>query len=406
MALCNITGTVYMPNGEPAAVRWVQFILDVGERVEAAYLGAVAPDPIRVRTDNDGNIDVDIITGNYYGVMESRGNSREYGFKAVVPDTASAQFSDIIEAADPVEPLPAWLQQVFAARDDAQAAEVRAADAADAAEGAAAGSVRFDIAQSKTTAERAQARGNMGLGTAATATVTTSATDTTAGRLVSVGWMGLGDTISRTAKELTDWNDATTSGTYWSSTSSAAANAPLGDASRTWVGLVSAQSASNLFQFAIPTNRNRIAFRRRLGGTWTAWREVYNSDSIVGTVSQSGGVPTGAVIERGSNANGEYVRFADGTQICAQVVDSLPRTSASGFFRTVSFAATFSAPPVVSLTLGQADGYDNANMGPIRVNGVSTIQCSITALRGFGAPDVPSGATLTGVHVLAIGRWY
>ena len=37
---------------------------------------------------------------------------------------------------------------------------------------------------------------------------------------------------------------------------------------------------------------------------------------ILGTVSQSGGVPTGAVIERGSNANGEYVKFADGTMIC------------------------------------------------------------------------------------------
>lgn len=42
-------------------------------------------------------------------------------------------------------------------------------------------------------------------------------------------------------------------------------------------------------------------------------------DSILGAVSQSGGVPTGAVIQRGSNANGEFVRFADGTQICAGV---------------------------------------------------------------------------------------
>lgn len=37
---------------------------------------------------------------------------------------------------------------------------------------------------------------------------------------------------------------------------------------------------------------------------------------IVGLVSQVGGVPTGAIIERGSNSNGNYVRFADGTQIC------------------------------------------------------------------------------------------
>lgn len=40
---------------------------------------------------------------------------------------------------------------------------------------------------------------------------------------------------------------------------------------------------------------------------------------IVGTVSQSGGVPTGAIIQRGSNANGEFVRYADGTQICWKI---------------------------------------------------------------------------------------
>lgn len=44
--------------------------------------------------------------------------------------------------------------------------------------------------------------------------------------------------------------------------------------------------------------------------------KAFRRGNILGTVSQSGGVPTGAIIERGSNANGEYVRYADGTQIC------------------------------------------------------------------------------------------
>lgn len=54
------------------------------------------------------------------------------------------------------------------------------------------------------------------------------------------------------------------------------------------------------------------AVRSALGSTGA----LYSRDSILGAVSQSSGVPTGAVIDRGSNANGEYVRFADGTQIC------------------------------------------------------------------------------------------
>jgi hypothetical protein len=43
---------------------------------------------------------------------------------------------------------------------------------------------------------------------------------------------------------------------------------------------------------------------------------MYNQGNILGTVSESSGVPTGAIIERGSNANGEYVKYADGTMIC------------------------------------------------------------------------------------------
>jgi hypothetical protein len=48
--------------------------------------------------------------------------------------------------------------------------------------------------------------------------------------------------------------------------------------------------------------------------------QVYARSNILGTVSQSSGVPTGAIIERGSNANGEFVKYADGTLICMSEV--------------------------------------------------------------------------------------
>lgn len=82
------------------------------------------------------------------------------------------------------------------------------------------------------------------------------------------------------------------------------------------------------------------AVREALGGSGA----LYSRDSILGAVAQAGGVPTGAVIQRGSNANGEFVRFADGTQICVaslvgdgsqlagqQLTVSLPATFASGW---------------------------------------------------------------------------
>lgn len=47
-----------------------------------------------------------------------------------------------------------------------------------------------------------------------------------------------------------------------------------------------------------------------------AWRRIFPSANLVGTVSESGGAITGAAFEEGNNANGYYARFASGIQIC------------------------------------------------------------------------------------------
>lgn len=58
----------------------------------------------------------------------------------------------------------------------------------------------------------------------------------------------------------------------------------------------------------------------------------YARSNILGTVSQASGVPSGAIIERGSNANGVYVKFADGTMDVYRVVSlgTVAITSAIG----------------------------------------------------------------------------
>lgn len=55
---------------------------------------------------------------------------------------------------------------------------------------------------------------------------------------------------------------------------------------------------------------------------------------IVGTVSQSGGVPTGAIIERGATANGEYTKFADGTVDCWALLSGLTHTASTELVTT------------------------------------------------------------------------
>jgi len=130
-------------------------------------------------------------------------------------------------------------------------------------------------------------------------------------------------------------------------------------------------------------------------------------EDAVGTVSESGGIPTGAVIERGSNADGEYVRWADGTQICWKTLTDLgPVNIALGsVFRSSTiaignWAATFSALPTVSITQGKAvgvaDGWASHNGGPGTVSGNNaTIFCAVTR-----------ADTDFSLHVIAVGRWF
>lgn len=130
--------------------------------------------------------------------------------------------------------------------------------------------------------------------------------------------------------------------------------------------------------------------------------EFYQRGNILGTVSQSGGVPTGAIIERGSNANGEYVRFADGTQIClSPAINSAITTAVGSIFSnqgssppTWTFPAAFSTPPQV-VTL---PGTNSSTWG-----GANAAETTTTAgLRVFAAGSIAS----TTVSGFAIGRWF
>ncbi|RRV38613.1 phage tail protein [Stutzerimonas stutzeri] len=134
--------------------------------------------------------------------------------------------------------------------------------------------------------------------------------------------------------------------------------------------------------------------------------EFYKRSNILGTVSQSGGVPTGAIIERGSNANGEYVRFADGTQICWLVVEeTLAVTAAYGASKYGSrgwvFPAGFSAQPAIA-----ASARTTANLltaTPLDLPGSwSNTSCN------WAFVDV-AGTSYTGTARMtfsANGRWY
>lgn len=138
--------------------------------------------------------------------------------------------------------------------------------------------------------------------------IQTDATDTTSGRLMTVGAFGLGGNgVDVSPAEL---EDVSGSGLF---TLTAGISGVL-DAGSSVLHL--SRSSTSAVQVGFRRAKDICHVRRKQAGVWQDWREVYHQRSIVGPVGESGGVPTGAVIERGSNSNGEYVRFADGTQIC------------------------------------------------------------------------------------------
>lgn len=75
-------------------------------------------------------------------------------------------------------------------------------------------------------------------------------------------------------------------------------------------------------QLTISRGGDHIKFRGRVvpnsvsadpAHSWSPWKTLYHDRNILGTVSQSSGVPTGAIIQRGTNAVGHFTMFADGT---------------------------------------------------------------------------------------------
>lgn len=110
-------------------------------------------------------------------------------------------------------------------------------------------------------------------------------------------------------------------------------------------------------------------------------------------------------LERGSNANGEYVRFPDGTQMCWKHVP-LSYYSASQLLGTWTFPATFSAQ-VVAFAMesqnwpsGTVRNYAPMNTRNVSLTGSDVVFEAYNALSNNVAGDQYL------VPALAIGRWY
>lgn len=84
MALCTVSGAVYMPTGEVARGR--VFVFTSVRGIYADNLGVVLSYPVWARTNRDGQLSVQLLTGVY--TMRSG----DYSARLDVPDALAADF--------------------------------------------------------------------------------------------------------------------------------------------------------------------------------------------------------------------------------------------------------------------------------------------------------------------------
>ncbi|WP_170333439.1 DUF2793 domain-containing protein [Ruegeria arenilitoris] len=126
----------------------------------------------------------------------------------------------------------------------------------------------------------------------------------------------------------------------------------------------------------------------------------YGPGNLLGSVSEASGAPTGAVIERGSTANGEFVRFADGTQICTANLDPVSCTTSVGaLFASASTTWTFP----VAFAAGSVPVLSGSSGAVGRFAGIDVPSETQVTLQVLCAT---SDATAKAPSVTAVGRWF
>lgn len=212
-----------------------------------------------------------------------------------------------------------------------------------------------------------------------------SAVDQTAGKLLTTGYGGLGTTIQLNAGDNLD--NIAFSGFYFnpSGSNTTGNNYPVFSAGAL---IAIYRSTTNSSQIYIGYGDNPAFYYRSKGPSgWSPWKRLDG--------------------DRGSNANGEYIRHPDGTLICWQTA-VLSQSVAAGSYAeaTWTYPATFLAgsiphPVPTARSLNDAAGRQNAARYLRGVSGGNGASSGV-----IGVFNAHTSAVEARVDGLAIGRWF
>lgn len=134
---------------------------------------------------------------------------------------------------------------------------------------------------------------------------------------------------------------------------------------------------------------------------WTKWRFLYNSMNAVQPVSMdTAGVPSGGLFEYGSNSNGEYLKFADGTLICWKTVSgTFESPSGEPAESPTSWAATFAYRDYIVLP------HFDTTIGKYIHASTYKYTSSNSTIRFTLKDDDGTNINSYDMMLLAVGRW-
>jgi hypothetical protein len=242
-------------------------------------------------------------------------------------------------------------------------------------------------------------------GTISGTAVTQGNADSTIGRLLKVGDFGLGLTSAPSFMDsFTSLSDAIPcgfwrigSGDYGSGLgqSSGSTMMTVGWNGDNWSRLVFDGGGSSVH------NPGQIWLGSKNFGTVKPWARVVHNRNALGSVSQDGAIPTGAMFQRGASASGAFERRASGWMDCTRtdLTAASVDTAEGALFRSADITWTFPSAfmadsvPVVHVTASQAD-----------VIGFSIVAISNTAV-SFRIRSIAAITSSVVLHASATGRW-
>lgn len=240
--------------------------------------------------------------------------------------------------------------------------------------------------------------------------VMAAAVDATPGRVLKLaedgrGAFGLGSTAAAGPPEITSFTAALIPGLYRYAEASAV-GAPVSGGGFAGYALVlggaSGHAGVIAWRAVADAADQRIWFGARTAATGPmVWTALWHQGDLLGTVAQSGGRATGAVLQHGSNGNGQFERRASGWMACARTDLSTPGVTlpAGSLFQSADVTWTFPSAfltgeaPVVSVAGDHADAVGAS---------ITAVSATAVTFRLVAHSPIPDAVPLRAV---ATGRW-